>query len=401
MGGRAVVDRPAPAVHEHRRARGRSGRPTCRVYRSTGKLSARLSVARERSAKLREPARQRFGKVPEDGVAVCGGECCHRFAVGHGAGHALGELERSGSSISNQARDNKAAVDVGYGDAVQTHAFHASPIVRRKRSAIGLADPFQSPPQPLLQENSTQLGELVGAVNEHLENLVPFGDVEREHHRFAVVGSLEPLGGVVEASVPELAGHREDESVFYGYASKEHSSSVHLFVLSRKSPAGPWVYLNIASFSRWRQSGQIPWEQRMSRASTLRSVSISSPAAIHSRMLTRSHHAQMMILVSTADHRSFGLHGKRGRGKWCPPVGVRKAGHLFVSPRECPKPTGARGGGAPAASHRAPQGRKGTEPQETEHPATEPLRGQPTNSPVVPCIAGWPHRPQYPRGGAS
>jgi len=102
----------------------------------------------------------------------------------------------------------------------------------------GLGQPFARAPRLLAQEHGAELAQSVGAVDEHLQDVVAFGDREGEQFRFAVVAVLEPLSGVVEVGVAEAARDREDQAVGHGDAGEHHRPSVHLFVSPRRRRHG-------------------------------------------------------------------------------------------------------------------------------------------------------------------
>src|SRR5688572_25276791 len=79
-------------------------------------------------------------------------------------------------------------------------------------SADGL-ETLALPPDVLLEQRRAQLEQLLGAVLEHPEDRLAVGNVERHNPGFAVVGALEPFGGVDELGLAKAGGEPEDGSV--------------------------------------------------------------------------------------------------------------------------------------------------------------------------------------------
>jgi hypothetical protein len=68
-----------------------------------------------------------------------------------------------------------------------------------------LNDPLTRSPFLLLEEHGAELAEPFGAVDEDLEQVPAVPDGQGEHCGFAVVGGLEPFGGVLDAGLRSLA----------------------------------------------------------------------------------------------------------------------------------------------------------------------------------------------------
>ena len=78
-------------------------------------------------------------------------------------------------------------------------------------------------PLVLEEQDSSKVGESVGAVGERPEDRFAVEDCERDQLATFVVGVLEGFGGVVEALHAEASGKVEHETVGNLEAREEHA----------------------------------------------------------------------------------------------------------------------------------------------------------------------------------
>ena len=78
-------------------------------------------------------------------------------------------------------------------------------------------------PLVLEEQNTSKVGESVGAVGERAEDRFAVSDGERDHLAAALVCALEGFGGVVEALLAEASGEVEHETVGNLESCEEHA----------------------------------------------------------------------------------------------------------------------------------------------------------------------------------
>ena len=106
-----------------------------------------------------------------------------------------------------------------------------TPALIRRAGAENLAclrDPFPIAPRLLLKEHGSELAQPVGAIDQHLKDVVAFCDRQRQNLDLFVTGRLAPVSSHVELGVSEKPSQGEDKPIGNRYAPKEHPSRVLL-----------------------------------------------------------------------------------------------------------------------------------------------------------------------------